>query len=96
MVSIQYSVLGHCGRDTYGNYKKCSKSNVMCGTLHCQSGTESPTLTSRHQNNTYTKITLKLQGVDHECKSLSGPIQDMSLDQVELVKDGTKCAENKV
>lgn len=68
----------------------------MCGTLHCQSGAENPTLASRLQNNTYTRIILKLQGKDHECKSLSGPIQDKSLDLVELVRDGTKCADNMV
>ena len=68
----------------------------MCGTLHCKDGSTNPTLSSRLQNNTYTKIILKLQGADHECKSLSGPMEDKTLDQIELVRDGTKCGDNKV
>ena len=92
---------GHCGRekgrkgDDKG-YRSCSEENVMCGLLHCQGGEQSPTAASTLQNTTFSRSLFKINGTEVECKSLNGQPRDLNADQMELVRDGTKCDRGKV
>lgn len=68
----------------------------MCGTLQCQDGTASPTMQSTFTSTTFSRIMLKMDGVEHECKNLNSPKGDQAAAQLELVRDGTRCGEEKV
>lgn len=85
---------GHCGRDVHGGFIKCSRSNMMCGSLQCQDGTSDPILQSSFT--AVTKIMLTLDGEQHECKNLNSPKGDPAAAQVELVRDGTRCGDQMV
>jgi hypothetical protein len=87
---------GHCGRDSYGTYRKCSSSNVMCGSLQCQDGADSPTMQSTFTSTTFSRIILKKDGMEYECKNLNSPNGDQAAAQLELVRDGTRCGNEMV
>lgn len=87
---------GHCGRDVYGGYLKCTRSNMMCGSLQCQDGTSNPILQSTLSSTTVSRIVLTLDRQEHECKNLNSPKGDSAAANLELVRDGTRCGEEMV
>ncbi|CAG7819521.1 unnamed protein product [Allacma fusca] len=91
---------GHCGREKgrkeEKGYRSCSEENVMCGLLHCKGGEQSPTAASTLQNTTFSRSLFKINGTEVECKSLNGQPKDLNADQMELVRDGTKCDTGKI
>jgi len=86
---------GHCGRDQSGDFRKCSPENVMCGSLHCKDGRGSPIMQNKYTSTTFSKTTITINRVEHECKNLNSPKGDASAD-LELVRNGTRCGEGKV
>ncbi|XP_035704990.1 disintegrin and metalloproteinase domain-containing protein 11 isoform X4 [Folsomia candida] len=87
---------GHCGRDVYGGYLKCTRSNMMCGSLQCQDGTSNPILQSTLSSTTVSRIVLTLDRQEHECKNLNSPKGDSAAANLELVRDGTRCGEEMI
>jgi len=68
----------------------------MCGTLQCQGGSGSPTMQSTFASTTFSRITLKKEGEEYECKNLNSPNGDQAAAQLELVRDGTRCEDKMV
>uniref|UniRef100_T1J8C7 Peptidase M12B domain-containing protein n=1 Tax=Strigamia maritima TaxID=126957 RepID=T1J8C7_STRMM len=84
---------GNCGTDINGSFRKCSKENIMCGTLQCQSGLRIPIIPGLDQK--YSRTIVSIGGQDFECKVTSGTISP-DIPNLGLVPDGTRCADDKV
>ena len=76
---------GNCGKNRNGEFKKCEKENVKCGTLHCRSGTTMPV------NSKLTSFNFQfLHESRHvQCKAITSPA-------VGLVADGTSCGSGSI
>ncbi|KAL3219495.1 hypothetical protein MRX96_005785 [Rhipicephalus microplus] len=91
--NVQGSMSGNCGPDGRNGYLKCSRDNMMCGTLQCQRGARAPIVLGMEK--LYTRTIISIEGSEFECKvstgSLSGDIPDIG-----IVWDGTKCGSSKI
>ncbi|ELU17803.1 hypothetical protein CAPTEDRAFT_221935 [Capitella teleta] len=85
---------GHCGLNfTTEEFIKCSADHVKCGLLHCAGGGDAP-----HQGNekSFSKTTVVLEGIEYQCKNLNSQTNGLSLPQLGMVEDGTKCGESSL
>lgn len=93
---------GNCGQFNKYKYaeemdfKKCSRSDVMCGTLHCQGGMDTPILTSGATGLSSTNTQDYHENRHIQCKSVSRGLDKGSLFYMGIVKDGVKCGDNRI
>ena len=66
--------------------------HMMCGTLHCQSGSQKPRL----PQSTYSTHTQTVNGQEVQCKVTSGSMDPEFTEDLGMVQDGTKCGEDMV
>ncbi|XP_055334835.1 disintegrin and metalloproteinase domain-containing protein unc-71-like isoform X2 [Paramacrobiotus metropolitanus] len=87
---------GHCGLVSDGSrYIPCAPSDVFCGNLHCRGGGYTPK-TIVNSPAFATQILTNSTGSLIQCKSKSPEVITVSAVEESLIKDGTKCADNKV
>ena len=75
----------NCGVDKYGNYIKCLRKNINCGTLHCSfQSAVSPVASA--------VITLTINSI-YKCKSI---VPNKGFPGYDYVFDGTRCSHDKI
>jgi disintegrin/metalloproteinase domain-containing protein 33 len=102
--NIKGTAQGNCGENKYkygsrsgsgdSEFKKCTRSDVMCGTLHCQGGLDKPIVDG---GVTHINMQGHIQEKHVECKIMTGGM-DMMAGQADLglVRDGAKCGDNRI
>jgi len=98
--NIKGTVQGNCGENKYkysgdSEFKKCQRSDALCGMLHCQGGLDKPIVSG---GVTHMNMQGRLQNKHVECKIMTGePDQNNGgMANQGLVRDGAKCGENKI
>jgi len=97
--NVKGTAQGNCGENKYkysedSEFKKCQRSDVLCGTLHCQGGLEKPIVTG---GVTHINMQGYLQNKHVECKIMTGGMdKNMGLADLGLVRDGAKCGDNRI
>jgi len=97
--NLKGTAQGNCGENKYkysedSEFKKCQRSDVLCGTLHCQGGLEKPIVADRV---THINMQTVKQNKHLECKIMTGGMDDSTgMADLGLVRDGAKCGENKI
>lgn len=88
----------NCGRNDYGKYLKCDKSDQLCGTLHCQQKSNEvylpkfPVVGTRRG-----KKTIVYWYKSKTVKCITGRTWVPTMfENPTLTPDGTKCAENSI
>uniref|UniRef100_UPI00398EBF4A disintegrin and metalloproteinase domain-containing protein 19-like n=1 Tax=Pristiophorus japonicus TaxID=55135 RepID=UPI00398EBF4A len=91
VTNSQGSVYGNCGRNQNDEYIKCTDQDAVCGKIQCKGGNEKPI-----QGGVLNSVTTSLdyRGVHYECRGTSITSGDAS--STDLVRQGTKCGDNKV
>jgi len=94
---------GNCGQFNkykYGeemDFKKCSRSDVMCGTLHCQGGMEKLILPMGTSGVSLINTQDYYQNKPIECKRMAAGLDKSSgVFYMGIVKDGVRCGDNKI
>ena len=64
----------------------------MCGTLHCQSGSQKPRL----PQSTYSTHTQTVNGQEVQCKVTTGSLDPDTNEDLGMVQDGTRCGDDMV
>uniref|UniRef100_A0A3B4GKR3 Disintegrin and metalloproteinase domain-containing protein 19-like n=1 Tax=Pundamilia nyererei TaxID=303518 RepID=A0A3B4GKR3_9CICH len=86
---------GNCGKDEYGTYVKCKKSDAKCGKIQCHSAATKP----KGTNAVSIDTTIKTGGTEVKCRGTyvySTQDGQGDLPDPGLVMTGTKCGEGKV
>ncbi|XP_048449632.1 disintegrin and metalloproteinase domain-containing protein 19-like, partial [Rhincodon typus] len=94
-VNVAGNDYGNCGKDPSGNFVKCSKSDVMCGKIQCQSSAKNP----KEWNTVPIDTTVQVDGRDVKCRGTflhKGQRGQEDLPDPGLVRTGTKCGDGKV
>ncbi|XP_053350155.1 disintegrin and metalloproteinase domain-containing protein 12 isoform X1 [Clarias gariepinus] len=91
-VNKQGNRFGNCGQMTNGTYIPCLNSNVQCGRIQCQGGSDRPLIDTNAQILT-TKV--KLNHSDITCRGAYFRLGDDVSDPA-MVAQGTACAPGKV
>eukprot|EP00090_Calanus_glacialis_P003082 TRINITY_DN12230_c0_g1_i1.p1 TRINITY_DN12230_c0_g1~~TRINITY_DN12230_c0_g1_i1.p1 ORF type:complete len:1327 (+),score=242.49 TRINITY_DN12230_c0_g1_i1:487-4467(+) len=97
--NVKGTAQGNCGENKYkysedSEFKKCQRSDVLCGTLHCQGGLEKPIVTG---GVTHINMQGRLQNKHVECKIMTGGMdENTGMSDLGLVRDGAKCGESKI
>ncbi|XP_078056306.1 disintegrin and metalloproteinase domain-containing protein 12-like [Mustelus asterias] len=86
----QGSDFGNCGKDRDHNYVMCNAEDVLCGKIQCKGGNPTPL---RGGNLQITITRMVIGGVRYECRGTFSSLADSS--SPDLVKQGTKCGDNK-
>ncbi|XP_053715816.1 disintegrin and metalloproteinase domain-containing protein 33 [Synchiropus splendidus] len=89
------NAFGNCGKDQYGNFTKCAKSDAKCGKIQCQSAAKKP----KGTNAVPIDTTIKTGGIEVKCRGTyvySTQDGQGDLPDPGLVMTGTKCGEGKV
>jgi hypothetical protein len=74
------------------HFPPSSFRHMMCGTLHCQNGSQKPRL----PQSTYSTHTQTVNGQEVQCKVTSGSMDPEFGEDLGMVQDGTKCGEDMV
>ncbi|XP_063044014.1 LOW QUALITY PROTEIN: disintegrin and metalloproteinase domain-containing protein 19 [Engraulis encrasicolus] len=88
---------GNCGKDTQGNYRKCSDRDARCGKIQCLSSSEQPVGTNAvviPTNVNRGRSTVLCKGTHVYQPPLAAQGED-TLDPG-LVMTGTRCAEDSI
>uniref|UniRef100_A0A3B4TAQ6 ADAM metallopeptidase domain 19a n=1 Tax=Seriola dumerili TaxID=41447 RepID=A0A3B4TAQ6_SERDU len=94
-VNAAGNAFGNCGKDEYGNYMKCEKSDAKCGKIQCHSAAKKP----KGTNAVSIDTTIKTDGIEVKCRGTyvySTQDGQGDLPDPGLVMTGTKCGEGKV
>ncbi|XP_037532434.1 disintegrin and metalloproteinase domain-containing protein 15 [Nematolebias whitei] len=89
-VNKQGNKYGNCGQLTNGSYVPCGSSDVLCGRIQCQGGTERPLLGSIAQI-----LTVRFNNSDLVCRGTFFHLDDDVSDPA-TVAQGTACGPGKV
>ncbi|OQV14144.1 putative Disintegrin and metalloproteinase domain-containing protein 23 [Hypsibius exemplaris] len=86
---------GNCGLEaSNGSFKPCSIADVLCGSLQCKGGGQSPLLSSIPSF--AATISANISGRIHQCKTISPEVVNPINILPTLVRDGTKCGSDKM
>ncbi|XP_015260420.1 PREDICTED: disintegrin and metalloproteinase domain-containing protein 15-like, partial [Cyprinodon variegatus] len=88
-VNKQGNKYGNCGQLTNGSYLPCANSDVLCGRIQCQGGTERPLLGSIAQI-----LTVRFNNSDLVCRGTFFHLDDDVSDPA-TVDQGTACGPGK-
>ncbi|XP_047217575.1 disintegrin and metalloproteinase domain-containing protein 15 isoform X3 [Girardinichthys multiradiatus] len=88
-VNKQGNKYGNCGQLTNGSYVPCANSDVLCGRIQCQGGTERPLLGSIAQI-----LTVRFNNSDLVCRGTFFHLDDDVSDPATVAK-GTACGSGK-
>ncbi|XP_035991466.1 disintegrin and metalloproteinase domain-containing protein 15 isoform X3 [Fundulus heteroclitus] len=88
-VNKQGNKYGNCGQLTNGSYVPCANSDVLCGRIQCQGGTERPLLGSIAQI-----LTVRFNNSDLVCRGTFFHLDDDVSDPA-TVAQGTACGPGK-
>ncbi|XP_017327522.1 disintegrin and metalloproteinase domain-containing protein 33 [Ictalurus punctatus] len=94
-VNAAGNAFGNCGKDAYGNYVKCEKSDAKCGKIQCHSAAKKP----KGTNAVSIDTTIRTDGIEVKCRGTyvySTQDGQGDLPDPGLVMTGTKCGEGKV
>ncbi|XP_052540602.1 disintegrin and metalloproteinase domain-containing protein 19 isoform X1 [Tympanuchus pallidicinctus] len=94
-VNAAGDVYGNCGKDVYGNYRKCEKRDAKCGKIQCQSSASKPVL----PNAVPIDTTISLQRTKVRCRGTHvyrSENEEKEMLDPALVLTGTKCGSHHV
>lgn len=94
-VNAAGDVYGNCGKDVYGNYRKCEKRDAKCGKIQCQSSASKPVL----PNAVPIDTTITLQRTRVRCRGTHVyrfENEEKEMLDPALVLTGTKCGSHHV
>ncbi|XP_038042225.2 disintegrin and metalloproteinase domain-containing protein 19 [Anas platyrhynchos] len=86
---------GNCGKDMYGNYRKCEKRDAKCGKIQCQSYASKPL----QPNAVSIDTTISQQRIQVKCRGTHvhrSENEDKEMLDPGLVLTGTKCGSHHV
>ncbi|OXB61402.1 hypothetical protein ASZ78_000270, partial [Callipepla squamata] len=94
-VNAAGDIYGNCGKDVYGNYRKCEKRDAKCGKIQCQSSASKPVLSNAVPIDT----TISLQRTQVRCRGTHVyrfENEEKEMLDPALVLTGTKCGSHHV
>ncbi|XP_065546668.1 disintegrin and metalloproteinase domain-containing protein 19 isoform X2 [Lathamus discolor] len=86
---------GNCGKDIYGNYRKCEMRDAKCGKIQCQSSASKPL----QSNAVAIDTTILMQRTELRCRGTHvyrSDSEEKEMLDPGLVLTGTKCGSHHV
>ncbi|KAM6380211.1 disintegrin and metalloproteinase domain-containing protein 19 isoform 3-T3 [Pluvialis apricaria] len=94
-VNAAGDIYGNCGKDIYGNYRKCEMRDAKCGKIQCQSSASKPL----QSNAVAIDTTIRMQRTQLRCRGTHVYGSDSEGNDMldpGLVLTGTKCGSHHV
>ncbi|XP_010071601.1 PREDICTED: disintegrin and metalloproteinase domain-containing protein 19, partial [Pterocles gutturalis] len=94
-VNAAGDIYGNCGKDIYGNYKKCEMRDAKCGKIQCQSSASKPL----QSNAVAIDTTIHMQRTQLRCRGTHvyrSESEEKEMLDPGLVLTGTKCGSHHV
>ncbi|XP_069724964.1 disintegrin and metalloproteinase domain-containing protein 19 [Phaenicophaeus curvirostris] len=94
-VNAAGDVYGNCGKDIYGNYKKCEMRDAKCGKIQCQSSASKPL----QSNAVAIDTTIRTPWTQLRCRGTHvyrSDSEEKEMLDPGLVLTGTKCGSHHV
>ncbi|XP_009706946.1 PREDICTED: disintegrin and metalloproteinase domain-containing protein 19, partial [Cariama cristata] len=94
-VNAAGDIYGNCGKDIYGNYRKCEMRDAKCGKIQCQSSASKPL----QSNAVAIDTTIRMQRTQLKCRGTHvyrSESEEKELLDPGLVLTGTKCGSHHV
>uniref|UniRef100_A0A8C3KGX7 ADAM metallopeptidase domain 19 n=1 Tax=Calidris pygmaea TaxID=425635 RepID=A0A8C3KGX7_9CHAR len=94
-VNAAGDIYGNCGKDIYGNYRKCEMRDAKCGKIQCQSSASKPL----QSNAVAIDTTIRTQRTELKCRGThvyGSDSEENDLLDPGLVLTGTKCGSHHV
>ncbi|XP_040459820.1 disintegrin and metalloproteinase domain-containing protein 19 [Falco naumanni] len=94
-VNAAGDIYGNCGKDIYGNYRKCEMRDAKCGKIQCQSSASKPL----QSNAVAIDTTIRMQRTELRCRGTHvyrSENEEKEMLDPGLVLTGTKCGSHHV
>uniref|UniRef100_A0A663MML4 ADAM metallopeptidase domain 19 n=1 Tax=Athene cunicularia TaxID=194338 RepID=A0A663MML4_ATHCN len=94
-VNAAGDIYGNCGKDIYGNYRKCEMRDAKCGKIQCQSSASKPL----QSNAVAIDTTIHMQRTQLRCRGTHvyrSESEEKEMLDPGLVLTGTKCGSHHV
>ncbi|NXA17295.1 ADA19 protein, partial [Ibidorhyncha struthersii] len=94
-VNAAGDIYGNCGKDIYGNYRKCEMRDAKCGKIQCQSSASKPL----QSNAVAIDTTIRMQRTQLRCRGThvyGSDSEENDMLDPGLVLTGTKCGSHHV
>ncbi|NXS59535.1 ADA19 protein, partial [Brachypteracias leptosomus] len=94
-VNAAGDIYGNCGKDIYGNYRKCEMRDAKCGKIQCQSSASKPL----QPNAVAIDTTIRTQRTQLRCRGTHvyrSESEEKEMLDPGLVLTGTKCGSHHV
>uniref|UniRef100_A0A663FH78 ADAM metallopeptidase domain 19 n=1 Tax=Aquila chrysaetos chrysaetos TaxID=223781 RepID=A0A663FH78_AQUCH len=94
-VNAAGDIYGNCGKDIYGNYRKCEMRDAKCGKIQCQSSASKPL----QSNAVAIDTTIRTQRTQLRCRGTHvyrSESEEKEMLDPGLVLTGTKCGSHHV
>ncbi|NXE53790.1 ADA19 protein, partial [Casuarius casuarius] len=94
-VNAAGDIYGNCGKDIYGNYRKCEMRDAKCGKIQCQSSASKPL----QSNAVAIDTTIHMEGTRLRCRGTHvyrSESEEKEMLDPGLVLTGTKCGSHHV
>ncbi|XP_064376998.1 disintegrin and metalloproteinase domain-containing protein 19 isoform X2 [Dromaius novaehollandiae] len=94
-VNAAGDIYGNCGKDIYGNYRKCEMRDAKCGKIQCQSSASKPL----QSNAVAIDTTIHMEGTRVRCRGTHvyrSESEEKEMLDPGLVLTGTKCGSHHV